>query len=187
MSDNRTISEKDHYHELTPKMKAVVDAIAAEPGLIQEEYAERASEELANDPDTDVDSVNRSYVSVIKNTYPHIIQQQKEQYDNARSTGGEETAEGNPLESMDAQIGRESQGVSTIQNRDKAPGSESQVEQGQESRGDTTESAEPKGEGEIPVTLTREEAMELASSGCSTSLQKRLLAQLVDSKAKASA
>lgn len=184
MTQNRTITDKDHYHELTPKQQAVVDAIAAEPDAIQQEIADRASQELANDPDTDVDSVNRSYVSVVKNKYEHIINQQKAQYDNQRGPGGEESAEGNTPDALDRMLGNDSRGTSMIQDRDvKQTQSTADTQEEATESADTAESQE----GEIPVTLTRDEAMELATSGCSESFQKRLAAMLVENSAKVSA
>lgn len=184
MTQNRTITDKDHYHELKPKQKAVVDAIAAEPDAIQEEIADRASEELAQNDDVDVDSVSRSYVSVVKNKYPHLINEQKRQYDNARGMGGEEKTQGNTDDVLDRALGGDRQTVSTLADRAVTSTSDNT---GHTQEG-TTESAEEQAEeGAIPVTLTREEAMELASSGCSTSLQKRLVAQLVENTANASA
>lgn len=172
---NRTISDKDHYHQLTDRQKAVVDALAAEPDAIQEEIAERATEDL-----DEGESVNRSYVSVIKNKYPHIIKQQQEQFDNERYTG-EETTEGNPLESMDEQLGSEERGVSTFGERNVTS---TQGESTQEPTRDTTESAEENAE--ISVTLTRDEAIELATSGCSESFQNRLATMLVENSARVS-
>ena len=183
MTQNRTISDKEHYHELTAKQKAVIDQIAAEPDAIQQEIADRASEELAKDDSNDVDSVNRSYVSVVTNKYPHIIEQQKQQYDNARGTGGEERAEGNPLQNMDEQLGGDTQGVSTFAERNVTSTQGDNERDDESDRRAVVEQADTG----IPVELTPEEAMEVVTSGCSTSLQKRLAKVMVESKVKSSA
>ena len=73
MTKSGKIADKDRYEELTDTQAAIVDAIVEDPDRIQSEVAERA-EELLQDRGHSEPSVNRSYVSDIKNTYDNIIQ-----------------------------------------------------------------------------------------------------------------
>lgn len=107
----RTINPRQHYHDLTPKMRAVVDAVAEHPDAGHREIAERASEKLEDD------TVSRSYVPAVIEQQSHIIDERREIVANERFEG-EERTEGDPFEGLlddpDTDTGA---GFQTIQER----------------------------------------------------------------------
>ena len=87
----RQIESKEFYHELTDKMKAIVDAVVENPDAADTKIAEIASEKLEDD------SVSHAYVPVVKEAQSHIIDQRLESKDNERYQGSE-TTEGDPFQ-----------------------------------------------------------------------------------------
>lgn len=99
------LDHKDHIEELTDKQRAVVEVKAANPSLGPKALAEQASDELHGG-----ESVSRSYVGPILNNYQHLIDKRREQLDNERYQGSEQTV-GDPFEDTLEQDGNGWQGI----------------------------------------------------------------------------
>ena len=119
---NRTIKPRDEYHDLTPKMQAVVDAVALHPEERHTDIAEMASERLPGD-----EGVSRSYIPEIIKKQGDIIEQRRETLENQRFEG-EETTEGDPFEALDAALGDDTVGYQRIQDRPVKDGAASNGE-----------------------------------------------------------
>ena len=153
---SRTINVRDSFHDLTPKMQAVVDAIAKNPDAGHREIARIASDDLEDD------SVSRSYVPEIIRKQGHLIEDRRETLANQRFEG-EERTEGDPFaqfESLD-----DSAGVQTI---DERPIKETADNDG---AGESTE--------RLQADLTRRDVEALLSGDVPDRLRRSLLARVV--------
>lgn len=62
-------SEKEYYHNLTPRQRAIVDAYIEDPNIKYERVAKKASEILSG-------NVSQTYVSEVINEYGDLIDRQ---------------------------------------------------------------------------------------------------------------
>lgn len=95
--------EKENYHELTEKQKAIIDAYAENPDGTHTEIFESANENLSGTDDT----VSRAYVPVVLDRYAEIAFEQKHKNQNGREKNelGFEFPSG--VESVVMEFGRE--------------------------------------------------------------------------------
>ena len=153
-TDNRTrsINVRDDYHELTPKMQAVVDAVAANPDAKTTELARIASDKL------DDDSVSRSYVPEVIKKQGHLIDERRDQLLNQRFEGTERTT-GDPFESL----------------RDNEPGVQHIQDRPVQGGGDSSDG----NENALTVELSRRDVEALLSGDVPEELKRDLLARVV--------
>lgn len=90
----KTIERKDSYRDLTPKMRAIVDAVVEQPNATVASLASAASDSLP-----DGESVSESYVRDVRRKQDHIIDNRAEMVMNERYEGSE-TVDGDPFEGI---------------------------------------------------------------------------------------
>lgn len=165
------LRDKDQYHQLTPKQKAIIDAKAENPDAGPTELAEIATEKMEDG------SVSRSYIHPILTEYSDIAEKQIEIKANKRENGTEKTV-GDPFEKLDSQLNNSTSGSWQMLSERPKQDTLDVDDSTEDSQAEASEDTQSR-QSELSVDLTPADLVALLSGEVPPELRQELLRDLV--------